>query len=62
MTGSFRAQRPTMKLNRHMLNEQATGAATDHLSRALALYQRLKVPEATEVTEALASLRTNQVP
>jgi tetratricopeptide (TPR) repeat protein len=34
-----------------------TGAATDYLSQALAIYQRLNVPEAAEVTEALARLR-----
>lgn len=33
-----------------------TDAAAGHLSQALAMYQRLNVPEAAEVTEALASL------
>ena len=33
-----------------------------HLSQALAIYQRLNVPEAAEATEALASLHTGQAP
>ena len=39
-----------------------TGAGTDHLGQALALYQRLNVPEAAEVAKALGSLRTGQIP
>ncbi len=39
-----------------------TSAAAGYLSRALALYQTLNVPEAAEVTEALVRLGTDQVP
>jgi tetratricopeptide (TPR) repeat protein len=39
-----------------------TSAAVDHLSQALALYQRLNVPEGAEAAEALASLHTDQAP
>lgn len=39
-----------------------TDAAADHLSQALAIYQRLNVPEAAEVTEALASLCIDHAP
>jgi tetratricopeptide (TPR) repeat protein len=39
-----------------------TGAAFDHLSQALAIYQRLNMPEAAEVTEALANIRADQLP
>ena len=39
-----------------------TGAGADHLGQALALYQRLNVPEAAEVAKALGSLRAGQIP
>ena len=39
-----------------------TGAGADHLGRALALYQRLNVPEAAAVDKALGSLRTGRIP